>query len=45
MSPIDWDSLPREDLLRRIDGLASHLSAVLAQYQRGCHEVPSEPTR
>jgi hypothetical protein len=25
---IDWDSLPREDLLRRIDGLASHLSAV-----------------
>jgi hypothetical protein len=35
MSPIDWDSLPREDLLRRIDGLASHLSAVFEHAARG----------
>lgn len=35
MSPIAWDSLPREDLLRRIDGLASHLSAVFEQAARG----------
>jgi hypothetical protein len=28
LAPVDWDGLPREDLLRRIDGLDSHLMAV-----------------
>jgi hypothetical protein len=41
MSPIDWDSLPREDLLRRIDGLASHLSAVFEHAARGRASRPA----
>jgi hypothetical protein len=35
MNTIAWESLPREDLLRRIDGLASYLSAVFERAARG----------